>query len=264
MQRIVDLLEQTGSSTIATMKTIHAMVALLYDTLVELARTGRKGFGALVKQVTSQVLFTGVEAFWLVGIVGLLCGITIIIQATTNMPKFGVGEYFGKILVLVVVRELGPFFTALVFVGRSGSALASFIGNLKVNREIAALEVMGINPVKFIVMPAFVAMVISIVCLAIYFDIIAIIGGYIIAQLNVDIPFGIFISAVLNALTVQDLVISIIKSLLFGSIIATVSSYYGLAVNNVRQVPQAALKSVVSSMVVTIVINVLITAIFYL
>jgi len=180
------------------------------------------------------------------------------------MPKFGVGEYFGKILVLVVVRELGPFFTALVFVGRSGSALASFIGNLKVNREIAALEVMGINPVKFIVMPAFVAMVISIVCLAIYFDIIAIIGGYIIAQLNVDIPFGIFISAVLNALTVQDLVISIIKSLLFGSIIATVSSYYGLAVNNVRQVPQAALKSVVSSMVVTIVINVLITAIFYL
>jgi phospholipid/cholesterol/gamma-HCH transport system permease protein len=264
MNRIVDLLEQTGSSAIATFKMIHAMVALFYDTLVELARTGRKGFGALVKQVTSQVLFTGVEAFWLVGIIGLLCGITIIVQATTNMPKFGVGEYFGRILVVVVVRELGPFFTSLVVVARSGSALAAFIANLRVNREMDALEVMGINPVKFIVMPAFVAMVISLVCLAIYFDIIAIIGGYCIAQLNVDIQFGIFISSVLNALTVQDLVISMIKNLMFGSIVATVSCYYGLMVNNIRQVPQAALKSVVSAMIATLMINVLISVLFYL
>jgi phospholipid/cholesterol/gamma-HCH transport system permease protein len=90
----------------------------------------------------------------------------------------------------------------------SGAGLATYIGNLRVNREMAALEVMGINPVKFIVMPSFVAMSFSMICLAIYFDIIAVIGGYGIARLNVDIPFEIYISQILNALTAKDLLIS--------------------------------------------------------
>jgi len=175
------------------------MVSLFYDTLVEFILAARKGFVSSFKQIISQILFTGVEAFWLVGIIGLLCGITIIVQATTTMPKFGVGEYFGKILIIVVIRELGPFFTSLVVVGRSGAALAAFIGTMRVNREISALEVMGINPVKFIIMPAFIAMVVSMMCLAVYFDIIAIIGGYFIARLNVDIPLSIFVSSVLEA-----------------------------------------------------------------
>jgi len=93
------------------------------------------------------------------------------------MPKFGVSAYFGNILIRVVIRELGPFFTSFVVIGRSGSALATFIGNMRVSKEISALEVMGVDPVRFLIMPAFVAMVVSMVCLSVYFDIIAIIGG---------------------------------------------------------------------------------------
>jgi phospholipid/cholesterol/gamma-HCH transport system permease protein len=148
-------------------------------------------------------------------------------------------------------------------VGRSGAALATYIGNMRVVKEISALEVMGINPIRFLVMPAFVAMVVSMVCLAVYFDIIAIIGGYFVAQANVEIPFGIFMSTVLDALSAKEIFISMAKNLLFGSIIATVSCYYGLAVNNVREVPQAALKSVVGSMIATIVINMIVTIGFY-
>jgi phospholipid/cholesterol/gamma-HCH transport system permease protein len=244
-------------------KTAAGVTGLFYDTMVEVCRSGKKGYGSSIKQIVNQILFTGVEAFSLVGIIGLLCGITIIIQATTTMPKFGVGEYFGKILIIVVIRELGPFFTSLVVVGRSGAALAVFIGNMKISKEISALEGMGIDPIRFLVMPAFVAMVVSMVCLAVYFDMIAIIGGYFIARINVDIPFGIFIATVLDALSAQEIVISMIKNMLFGSIIATVSCYYGLAVDNVREVPQAALKAVVSSMIATIVINMMVTIGFY-
>ena len=252
-----------GVFAISFVKVLFGMVGLFYDTVVEIFRAGKHGYASSVKQIVNQILFTGVEAMGLVGIIGLLCGITIIIQATTTMPKFGVGEYFGKILIIVVIRELGPFFTSLVVVGRSGAALATYIGNMRVAKEISALEAMGIDPIRFIAMPAFVAMVVSMVCLAVYFDIIAIIGGYLVAQANVEIPFGIFMSTVLDALDARELGISMIKNFLFGSIIATVSCYYGLAVTNMREVPQAALKAVVSSMIATIVINMLVTIGFY-
>jgi phospholipid/cholesterol/gamma-HCH transport system permease protein len=252
-----------GKFTIAFVNVLSGMAGLLYDSIVELFRSGRKGYGSTIRQISNQILFTGVEAFWLVGAIGLLCGITIIIQATTTMPKFGVGEYFGKILIIGVIRELGPFFTSLVVVGRSGAALAVFIGNMRVNKEFSALEVMGVDPVRFLVMPAVVAMVISMVCLAIYFDIIAIIGGYFVARFNVDIPFGIFISMVVDALSIQEIIVSTIKNLLFGSIIAVVSCYYGLMVTTIREVPQAALKAVVRSMIATIVINLAVTLGFY-
>jgi phospholipid/cholesterol/gamma-HCH transport system permease protein len=108
-------------------------------------------------------------------------------------------------------------------------------------------------------MPAFVAMVVSMVCLSVYFDVIAIIGGYFIAQVKVSIPFGFFMSTVLDALRPQDIIISMIKNVLFGSIIALMSCYYGLAVTNMREVPQAALKSVVGCMIITLLINILVT-----
>jgi phospholipid/cholesterol/gamma-HCH transport system permease protein len=134
---------------------------------------------------------------------------------------------------------------------------------MRVAKEISALEVMGINPIGFLVAPAFVGMVVSMVCLAVYFDIIAIIGGYFVAQANVEIPFHIFMSTVLDALSAKEIIISMAKNFLFGSIIATVSCYYGLAVNNRREVPQAALRAVVSSMIATIVINMVVTIGFY-
>ena len=263
MKTLYALINHAGTFGRSFFNVIFGMFGLFYDMVIEIFRYGKKGYASSLRQIINQILFTGVEAFWLVGIIGLLCGITIIIQATTTMPKFGVGEYFGKILVIVVIRELGPFFTSLVVVGRSGAALATYIGNMRVAKELSALEVMGIDPVRFLVMPAFVGMVVSMVCLAVYFDIIAIIGGYFVAQANVEIPFGIFISTVLDALSAKEIIISMAKNFLFGSIIATVSCYYGLAVNNMREVPQAALKSVVGSMIATIVINMIVTIGFY-
>jgi phospholipid/cholesterol/gamma-HCH transport system permease protein len=259
MNSFLQLVDRLGAWAVSMGKMAAAVTALFYDTVTVFFMGGKKGIASSLKQTINQVLFTGVEAFWLVGIIGLLCGITIIIQAMTNMPKFGVGEYFGKILILVVIRELGPFFTSIVVAGRSGSALATYIGNMRVSKELSALEVMGIDPVHFIVMPAFVGMVVSMVCLSVYFDVIAIIGGYFIAQVKVSIPFGFFMSTVLDALRPQDIIISMIKNVLFGSIIALMSCYHGLAVTNMREVPQAALKSVVSCMITTLLINILVT-----
>ncbi len=214
-------------------------------------------------QISRQILYTGVEAMWLVAVIAFICGVTIVLQATTTMPQFGATEYFGNILVAAVVRELGPFFTSLVVIGRSGAALAAHVGTMRVNKEIDALEMMGIDPVHFVAVPALLGMTISMVCLNWYFDIVAIVGGLVVANLTVRIPFWIFIGKVIDALSWVDIVLSSSKALAFGSVIAIVSCRHGLAVANIRAVPQAAIKAVVGSMTLTIAFNILVTVGFY-
>lgn len=220
--------------------------------------------GNFFNQLSRQILYTGVEAFWLIGITAFLCGSTIVIQAMTNMPKFGITEYFGNILIITVIRELGPFITAIVVVGRSGAALAAHIGTMRVNKEVSALEVMGIDPVQFLVVPALYGMISSVLCLIIYFDIIAIVGGIIVANFFVDIPLWIFIMKVIDALTLFDIIMPLLKGFLFGIVIAVMSTWYGLDVQNVRGVPQAAINAVVSSMALSIVCTVIVTIICHI
>ncbi|MDR0305533.1 MAG: ABC transporter permease [Chitinispirillales bacterium] len=236
---------------------------LLFDTVYAAVRRGRSSNLSLMSQVNRQILYTGVEAFWLVGMIAFLCGSAIILQAMLNMPKLGVSEYFGKILVIVVMGELGPFITSLVVVGRSGSALATYIGTMRVSKEISALEVMGIDPLQFLVLPALVGIVSSIVCLNVYFITIAVFGGLIVAKFTVDVPFGIFFAKILDALTFKDIIFSFLKSVVFGFIVALVSSHCGLCVRNIRMVPVAAIQAVVGAAFLTILFNLFLSFGYY-
>jgi len=256
---LLRIINSTGKACIDQGTSFSAMAVLFRDTLRGIFRPSRTPLASVGSQLSRQMLYTGVEALGLVSIIAFICGSTIIIQAMTTMPKFGVSEYFGNILVIVVVRELGPFLTSIVVIGRSGAALAAYIGTMRVNKEVAALEVMGIDPVYFLALPALLGLVGAMICLNVYFDIISIIGGLIVARVTVDIPFGIFLSKALVALSTTDIAISTFKSIIFGMIIAVVSCHYGLRVANVRGVPQAAIKSVVGCMAGTIVVNVIVT-----
>ncbi|HEX3019006.1 MAG TPA: ABC transporter permease [Chitinispirillaceae bacterium] len=253
----------SGQKIINFSMTVVSMVKLFFEALYACFYPGRAPYTSFASQISRQILYSGVEAFWLVAVIAFLCGCTIIIQAMTNMPRFGVTEYFGNILVVAVVRELGPFFTALVVVGRSGAALAAHLGSMRVNKEVTALEVMGVDPVHFLVVPALAGMTLSMVCLNIYFDVIAIIGGLLVAKITVFVPFTVFLQKVLDALSWIDILISFSKGIFFGIIIAVISSYYGLAVKNIRGVPQATISSVVGAMSVIIIFSVIITVLFY-
>ena len=134
MSKTLRFILRTGEYGQERYRTFRAMVELFYDTIVALIR-GRGKRRISLKQVIDQVLFTGVDAFLIIAIIGLLCGVIISIQAMTNMPKIGAGEYFGTIMAIAVIRELGPFFTSLVVIGRSGAALAAYIGNMRVSKE---------------------------------------------------------------------------------------------------------------------------------
>jgi phospholipid/cholesterol/gamma-HCH transport system permease protein len=261
--RFYGAVDRIGTQTISLVRSALDIAGLFYDTVAGILRPGGGGYRALIRQVVSQILFTGVEALWLVGVVALATGATVVLQATVNMPRFGASEYFGEILIAVVVRELGPFFTALIVIGRSGAAFAAYVGTMRVSKEVAALEVMGIDPVQFLVLPAFGGMVISMVCLNVYFAFIALGGGLMVAGATANLPLAPFANKLLQALALPDLAMSLVKSSLFGIIAALMSSYYGLQVRTIRGIPQASLRSVVGGMAAMIVVSALLALWWY-
>jgi phospholipid/cholesterol/gamma-HCH transport system permease protein len=262
---ILNGITNVGAYATGLGRDIAGMVGLFYDTVSVFLELDRKGYQTAMRQITSQILFTGVEALWLVSTIALVAGSTTVILASTNMPKLGASEYFGGILVMVLIKELGPFFTALVVIGRSGSGLATYIAGMKVSKEVSALRAMGIDPLDFIVMPAFAGMVVSTVCLSVYFDVVGILGGLTVSSITANTAFDISIKRFLEALAQKpwDIGLSLFKNVIFGIIIAVVSCYHGMAASNPREVPKAARKAVVGSMVAALLVNILITALTF-
>jgi phospholipid/cholesterol/gamma-HCH transport system permease protein len=168
-------------------------------------------------------------------------------------------------MVLVLVREVGPLLTALVVIARSGTAVSTEVGNMRANREIEALESMGINPLSFIVFPRILGGVISVLCLAFYFIVIAVFGGFIIARFINDIPFSFYTESVLRAFAKEDVFIFILKNSFSGMIIFVVSCYQGLSVQkSPHEVPQVTTQAVVKSIIYVTVFNMSVTALVYL
>jgi phospholipid/cholesterol/gamma-HCH transport system permease protein len=222
------------------------------------------------KQILWQIFFTGFEAIPLVFLVAMLFG-TVIVQLVLNvMPAVGFGDLFGEVMVIVIVREFGPLLTAFLVAGRTGAGLATYIGNMTVYSEVDALRSLGIDPIRFLTMPAIIGGTISVLILSLFFNAIAIGAGFIFTQiaihffsLNVEIGWTIFRENIFNAMTVNDLIMMVIKPLAFGMIISTISCYQGLRLgNDVREVPQAASSTIVQSYVLIVITNVIISALF--
>lgn len=256
------IINKIGQGVLAKFKTLFDMIGLFYDVLLGLFRLPRTGHLSM-RQISAQVLFTGVDSFLIISLIGVLCGITLTVQGMSNMPEIGLGDFFANLMVIAIIRELGPFFASLVVIGRSGAALAAYIGNMQVTKEINALEVMGIDKINFIVLPAFLGMILSLVCLNIYFDIIAVTAGLLIADISINFPPSIFIKQLMAAITTTDLIVMIIKNVCFGSAIAIITCYYGFSVTNIRTVPRAVYKAVMGSIVFTMLFNICLTIGFY-
>jgi len=225
----------------------------------------RRGILSTLSVIMKQIKFTGLDALPFTMMIALILGSLVIIQAIPQLSLLGASEMIGNILVIAVIRELGPLLTAIVVIARSGTAISAELGNSVVLREIEALEAMGINPFHYTIVPRIIASVVSVFCLTIYFDITAIFGGYLIASTRLVLPFQSFINNVIGALTPYDIYLSIAKSLLFGFLIAIVCCYYGLKVHrSPTEVPQAVTKGVITALFLVFVTSFSISYIIYL
>jgi len=224
----------------------------------------RRGFIASFRVTTQQVFFTGLEAMPGLGLLSLLLGFVVIAQSLPQLQGMGVHALIGRILVISIVRELGPIITAMVVITRSGSAIATELATNRVTGQIEALESLGIDIFHFLVVPRVLGCMISMFCMIIFFDVIALIGGFLVASTELTMPFGLYLQYIFDSLSPLDLYISICKGLLFGGVVALFSSYHGLRARRaVYEIPMVARSGVIQAMFFVFVSSAIISALFY-
>ncbi|MBK9294151.1 MAG: ABC transporter permease [Oligoflexia bacterium] len=224
-----------------------------------------RSFFEILKVIITQIYFTGYQALTLVAMMALITGTLVIMQSSQQLSKVGGGAMLGDLLVVLIFRELGPLITALIVIARSGTAVASELGNMKVNYEIQALESMGINPLSYIVFPRLVGGVISLLCLTFLFCLIALFGGYLVSNFINPISFKFYTDGIAYAMNNTDVILFLVKNIFSGIIIFGVCSYQGMQVKqSFTEVPQVTTKAVVNSIVFTVGFNTLISLSVYI
>lgn len=224
-----------------------------------------QGTRTIFSVVSAQIYFTGWQALPLISILALGAGSLVILQGLSNLNLLGGMAMIGNLLVVIVVREVGPLMTALVVIARSGTAVASEVGNMRANREIEALESMGINPLSFIVFPRLIGGVVSVVCLSIYFTLIALLGGFLVTKMIHGIPFGFYADSLASAFAFEDVWLFLLKNIFSGLIIFSISCYQGLLVKrSPTDVPIMTTEAVVKSIIYVVLFNFSVTTLFYL
>jgi phospholipid/cholesterol/gamma-HCH transport system permease protein len=258
-------LENLGRKPIAACTYTLLVLRMVYLSIRAAVYDQAQGLRTIFSVVSSQIYFTGWQAMPLITVLALAAGGIVILQSSAQLSYLGSASMLGNILVVIIVREVGPLLTALIVIARSGTAVASEIGNMRVGREIEALEIMGINPLSFIVFPRLVGGVVSVVCLAFYFNVIALVGGYLVTSLIHDMPFSFYADSLANALTVEDVGLFLLKNVFSGVIIFVVSCYQGLLVKqSAHEVPQVTTNAVVNSVIYVVSFNLAVTTLFYL
>ena len=213
----------------------------------------------------SQLYLVGVKSFFLISIVGLFTGMILALQTGLELQRYGQQVYIGSAVVIVVTREMGPFMAGLIISASVGSAMAAQLGTMTVSEEVNALEVMGIDTRRYLVMPRIIALAFMMPIITLYIDIVAIIGGAIVGntQLNVD-PIAYFNNALLFA-SAKDLYVGLFKALIFGLVIGTVACHQGFsAKNGAIGVGYVTRRAVVTCFVLILILGYILTRLFYL
>jgi phospholipid/cholesterol/gamma-HCH transport system permease protein len=262
---MVMLADAIGHRISKTLFYIWELFCLFYLSLRSGMVNRVQSFRTIASVICSQIYFTGFQALPLISVLATAAGALVVLQSTSQFSLMGGGSGIGQLMVVIVVRELAPLMTALIVIARSGTAVASEIGTMRVNREIQALESMGINPQSFIIFPRVVGGVVSVICLSIYFLFGSILGGLVIAKVLQGLPVGFYFDSITQAFTHADVWLFILKNLFSGVIIFTVASYQGLRVKaGPHEVPQVTTKAVMDSIVAVIMFNMSVTALYYL
>jgi phospholipid/cholesterol/gamma-HCH transport system permease protein len=216
------------------------------------------------KSTIEQMVRMGFDSTPIVLLIAFFVGLILAMQSAYQLRQFGATIFVANLVAVSLVRELSPLLTAIIITGRSGSAITAEIGTMKVYEEIDALDTMGFNPIRFLVVPRTIAMLIMLPCLTIMADFIGIFGGYIISVSSLDLTSVRYIDQTISALHFKDLFSGFTKSVFFALIIAAIGCYQGLMVDGGAEgVGKSTTKSVVTTIFLIIAADVAFTAFFY-
>lgn len=204
---------------------------------------------ATYQSIVAQLIFSGVDALPAITVLGLAAGVSITAQLFFMLELLGSEQEIIGVITRLVVLEFGSLLTAVVVIGRSGSAIAVDLGNMKLNREIEGLELLGINVNVFFIAPRLLGTAIAQLVLAIYFSCIAVISGIAFQASVVSLSHFKYLAAVPLALYPVDLLVFVLKNISFGLIIGATACYHALRVErSATEVPQEVQRAIVNGL----------------
>lgn len=213
----------------------------------------------------NQIRFTAVQAIPFLGAIAAMIGVAVMVQVSAQAARLGISDVLGPIVVSVVVRELGPLLTAVVVIGRSGTAIAAELATNTVLGETEALESMGIDPLQHFVLPRIVGMTISVMLLTVFFDAIALGAGALVGELVGVASASVYAESLKIALQPADLWLTLMKGAVFGAGIAILCCYEGLSGGQrATAIPQCVTRGVVGSLFFVFTVSVIFSVAFYL
>ncbi|MCE9501354.1 MAG: ABC transporter permease [Leptospira sp.] len=220
------------------------------------------------KEIIQQMYIAGVSSFLVVSIVAVFTGMIMGLNAGLGLKDFGAEGQIGILLTITLTREMSPFMTALILAASVGSAIAAEIGTMKVSEEIDALEVMSIDPVRYLVMPRIVGFSLMVPVLCIYSTILGILGGALIGHFQLNLEYQVYFNDVFTRIAsipgLKDLYVGVLKGFVFGVTVSTIACSYGLrTTNGAIGVGRATRESVVTSFLMVIFIGYTLTSIFF-
>jgi phospholipid/cholesterol/gamma-HCH transport system permease protein len=209
-----------------------------------------------VAAIFHQVEETGINALPIVGLLAFLIGVVLAYQGADQLRRFSAEIFTINLLGVGVLREIGGLITAIIVAGRSGSAFTAHIGTMRVNEEIDAMQTMGLNTVDTLVLPRIIGLVIALPLLTFYADIMGLLGGAMMCYLDLGITIPVFLRQLNDAISVNTLVVGLIKAPVFAFVIALVGCYEGFQVErNAASVGQLTTRAVVESVFLVIVLD---------
>jgi phospholipid/cholesterol/gamma-HCH transport system permease protein len=259
-----NFVSRIGKSGLGLGSHIAGVLGLFFDTLSWSFAGPLKHKPVGRESVFQQMVFAGVQSVVIVFFVSLFTGIVIAMQSAYQLKELGAIIYVAPMVSISIARELGPVFTALVVAGRVGSAITAELGTMKVSEQIEALEVMALDPIRFLVVPRFLALLIMLPCLTILSDIIGVLGGLIVGVFNLDINPYRYIRFSFDFMTWKDVWTGLIKSVGFAVVISMIACYVGLDTRGGAEgVGRSTTLSVVISFILIILVDCILTGIFF-
>ena len=253
-ERKMGFFEQIGDSIVVAWNNFYNVMLLasevFYWGLIGIfSRKGqRKG------SFTIQCSLLGTQALPILSLLSFIVGFILSLQASVQLANFGANVFIADLMAFSMVREIAPLITAIIVAGRSGSAIASEIATMQVTEEIDALKIMALSPVRYVVVPKFLAITVVMPILVMFSILVSEIGGGIIAINYLDLSIYTFVQRSIDVLTMKDIVTSFGKSIIFAWTIVVIGAYCGFQVKGGAEgVGKATTSSVVASIFAVII-----------
>ncbi|MFT3927523.1 MAG: MlaE family lipid ABC transporter permease subunit [Myxococcales bacterium] len=257
--------EQIGDATVHLLNEGKLALAFLGQLVVELRGVLSAPRSGNFREVPPIMEKTGADALPIVLLINFLVGLVMAFQASVQLKRFGANILVADLIGISMTRELGPLMTAIVVCGRSGAAFAAELGTMKVNEEIDALRVLGLSPMRYLVLPRALGMFLVLPFLALFADVMGILGGLTVGVTRLDLTFTSYMRQTFHAVKLWDVYSGALKAGVFAIAICLIACQQGLAATGGAEgVGQRTTAAVVSSLFTLILIDAVFTVMFRL